>query len=313
MSLSGWVNEYRISQSTGDPAGSIPVRILSECRGYSFTHETSGPEAGKWKPGTGYEVTTTDDAAYLACLSRETGSGMQLLTAQDYYYSDVTVSIRDRGIDIFEDRVGSPMPEEECPGADRSTRIWVMYENSADWELAAQCPWNASGRITYTFPRSQLARKIWRVKVVHNAVDYDSSCTIDAKLCIRPDSPVCGALLEGISDDSITLLKAEHLGSVLARSTGGSEDVWFHDSDESHYDDAEPGIRELTMSLYGMYSMRANSSAELTALKKHAKAMKTVSRENDPESGCIRLTCTIGAVEGYRIYSREAVLCFYAQ
>ena len=306
VSLSGWVNEYRISQSTGDPAGSIPVRILSECRGYSFTHETSGPEAGKWKPGTGYEVTTTDDAAYLACLSRETGSGMQLLTAQDYYYSDVTVSIRDRGIDIFEDRVGSPMPEEECPGADRSTRIWVMYENSADWELAAQCPWNASGRITYTFPRSQLARKIWRVKVVHNAVDYDSSCTIDAKLCIRPDSPVCGALLEGISDDSITLLKAEHLGSVLARSTGGSEDVWFHDSDESHYDDAEPGIRELTMSLYGMYSMRANSSAELTALKKHAKAMKTVSRENDPESGCIRLTCTIGAVEGYRIYSQEA-------
>lgn len=306
VSLSGWIDEYRLSRISQEPAGSIPMRIQTECRGYSYTHETGGPAAGSYIEGTGYEVTTVDDAVYLACQNQGADTGMQLLTQQDYYYSDVTVTIRDRGMDIFEDRVCAPMSAEECPGADRSTKIWVLYENSSDWELAAECPWNSSGKISYTFSRNQLQRKIWRIKVVHHAVDYDSSCIIDAGLCIRPESPVCGGLLTAAGENDSVHLKAEHLGSVLARSTGGSSSEWFHDQDPSHYDGAEPGIADLTLSLYGMYSMRKNSFAELTPMKKHAKALKSVFRENDPENGCIRLTCSIGALEGYQIYSQEA-------
>ena len=142
--------------------------------------------------------------------------------------------------------------------------------------------------------------------MVHNAVDYDSTCTIDSLLCIRPHSLVCDSLLSDVPENGQAYLKTEHLGSVLARSMGGGQDGWFHDSSESHYEDAEPGIGSLTMSLYGIYSMRANSFAEMTYMKKHAKALKTVSRENDPANGCVRLTCRIGAAEGYRIYSEEA-------
>ena len=282
------------------------MRIVSECRGYSYTHETGGPAAGTYKAGTGYEVTTVDDVVYLACLNQETDSGLQMLGPQDYYYAAVQVKIKDRGMDLYEDRVCAPMTEAECPGADRTTRIWVMYEDSADWELAAQCPFNSSGEVEYTFSRDQLSRKIWRVKVVHNAVDYDSTCIIDSSLCIRPHSPVCDSLLSSVPENGQAYLKTEHLGSVLARSMGGTQDGWFHDSSESHYEDAEPGIGSLTMSLYGIYSMRANSFAEMSYMKKHAKALKTISRENDPANGCIRMTCRIGAVEGYRIYSEEA-------
>ena len=304
--LSGWINEYRLSQETLDAAGSVPVRILSECRGYSFTHETGGPAAGSYRPGTGYEVTTVDDVVYMSCLSGSAESGTQMLTSQDYYYSDISVTIRDRGMDIFEDRTCSPMPAAQCPGADRSTKIFVMYEGSSAWELAAQCPWDDSGKITYHFTNSQLAGKIWRVKVLHRAVDYDSSCTIDARLCIRPQSPVCGALVTQAGEDELTSLKIEHLGSVLARSTGTSSDRWFHDSDSSHYEGAEPGLGSLTMSLYGILSMRANSFAQPGSMKKHARALKTVLRENDPENGCVRLNCRIGAIEGYLIYSGQA-------
>ncbi len=305
-SLSGWVNEYRLSGQTGEAAGAIPMRIVSECRGYSYTHETGGPAAGTYRAGTGYEVTTVDDVVYLACLNQETDSGLQMLGPQDYYYTGIHVKLIDRGMDIYEDRVCAPMTEAECQGADRTTKIWVMYEDSADWELAAQCPFNSSGEMEYTFSKNQLSGKIWRVKVVHNAVDYDSTCTIDSLLCVRPHSLVCDSLLSEVSENGQAYLKTEHLGSVLARSMGGTQDGWFHDFSESHYEDAEPGIGSLTMSLYGIYSMRANSFAEMTYMKKHAKALKTVSRENDPANGCVRLTCRIGAAEGYRIYSEEA-------
>ena len=304
--LSGWVNEYRLLRESGLDAGSVPMRIHSECRGYSHTHELQGPAAGSYLPGTCYEVTTADDVVYLAALSAGSDAGMQMLGPQDYYYSGISVTVKDRGIDIFEDRICAPMSEAACAGADRSAKIWVMYEDSSDWELAAQCPWNSSGKITYAFSRDQLSRKIWRVKVVHRAVDYDSSCTIDTTLCIRHDSPVCNALLSGSEEDDLTVLKTEHLGSVLARSISGSSQTWFHDSGSSHYENAEPGLSGLTMSLYGIYSMRDSSFAELGSVKKHAKAVKTVSRENDPENGCVRMTCRIGTLEGYRIYSREA-------
>ena len=287
VSLSGWVNEYRLMKESGKEAGSVPLRIRSECRGYACTHETEGSAAGSYKDGCGYEVTTVDDALYLAGLSDEAGQGIQLLGAQDYYYTDVTVSIRDRGMDVYEDRTCAPMPEEECPGADRSTTIWAMYENSDDFELAAELPWNSSGRISYTFPKQQLQRKIWRVKVVHHAADYDSFCTIDSRLCIKPGSPVCERLLSQAGPDTLTAFEVEHLGSVLARSTGGDSQEWFHDTSDEQYDeDSEPGLADLTRFLYGIFSMRANSFARLTSLKKHAKAVKSVSRENDPVNGC---------------------------
>ena len=150
--MSGWINEFLLQKQLGQSAGSIPVRIRSECRGYSLTHETGGALAGSYIPGSGYEVTTVDDVNYLAALSGEETGSMQLLGPQDYYYSDITVTIQDRGMDIFEERLCAPMSDSECPGADRSTRIFVMYEGSADWELAAECPWNSTGKITYTFP-----------------------------------------------------------------------------------------------------------------------------------------------------------------
>ena len=306
VSLSGWINEYRLLKQQGENAGSIPVRILSECRGYSLTHETKGPLAGSYIPGSGYEVTTVDDVNYLASLSGETNSALQLLGPQDYYYSSVSITIKDRGMDIFEDCLCAPMSDSQCPGADRSTQIFVMYENSSGWELAAQCPWNSTGKITYSFPKSILERKVWRVKVVHHAADYDSSCTIDSRLCLRPLSPVCASLLPDGSEDARTVLKAEHLGSVLARGCGTASAQWFHDSGATHYENAEPGLSDLTMSLYGIYSMRDCSYASLSSMIKHARALKKITRENDPQNGCLRMTCTIGAMEGYRIYSAQA-------
>ena len=306
VSLSGWINEYSLLRPQGKNAGSIPMRILSECRGYSLTHETTGPLAGSYIPGSGYEVTTADDVNYLASLNGDDENGLQLLGPSDYYYSAVSITVKDRGMDIFEDRLCEPMSDSECPGADRSTQIFVMYENSSDWELAAQCPWNRTGKITYTFPKSALERKIWRVKVVHHAVDYDSSCRIDSRLCLRPQSPVCGSLLPDGSEDAGTVLKAEHLGSVLARGCGSASAQWFHDCGSDHYVDAEPGLSDLTMSLYGIYSMRDCSYATLSSMIKHARALKTIIRENDPQNGCLRMICTIGAMEGYRVYSAQA-------
>ena len=304
--MSGWINEYRLSRETGSGAGEIPLRIRSECRGYSFTHELQGPAAGSYREGSGYEVTTVDDVVYLASQSQGNGA-LQLLGPQDYCYSGVRVTIRDRGMDLFEDQVCAPMTEAECPGADRSTHIYAMYEGSADWELAAECPWNSSGKIVYTFSEEQIRKKIWRVKAVHCCVDYDSSCTIDCSLCIRPESPAAGALLENGESGSLTAWNLEHLGSVLARSTGTSSDGWFHDTRETVYDNySEPGLGELTRSLYGVPSMRANSFARLTELAKHARALKTAARDNDPENGRVCLTYTIGAVEGYQVYSRQA-------
>ena len=306
-SLSGWINEYQISRETGAMAGAVPMRIVSKCRGYSYTHELAGPSAGSYIPGSGYEVTTADDAVYLAGLGAGSGEAVRLLGPDDYYYSGVSVSIKDRGMDIYEDRVCAPMKDSECAGASRSADIYAMYAGSENWELAARCPWREDGNIAYTFTAEQLSKKVRRVKVVHRAADYESTCTIDVMLRIRPDSPAAGGLLEGADGGDMLFWKVEHLGSVLARSTGGASQRWFHDTRPDQYDeDSEPGIGELTMSLYGMYSMRANSFAELTSLKKHARALKTISRENDPSGGCIRMTCTIGAAEGYLIYSRSA-------
>ena len=150
-SLSGWVNEYRLSGQTGEAAGAIPMRIVSECRGYSYTHETGGPGAGSYRDGCGYDVTTADDVVYLTALTSQEEPRMQLLGPQDYYYSDISITIRDRGMDLFEDRVCAPMSDQQCPGADRSTQIYALYEDSTDWELVSSCPWNSTGKITYTF------------------------------------------------------------------------------------------------------------------------------------------------------------------
>ena len=306
-SLSGWINEYRLSRETGSQAGTIPFRIRSECRGYSYTHETGGPGAGSYRDGCGYDVTTADDVVYLTALTSQEEPRMQLLGPQDYYYSDISVTIRDRGMDLFEDRVCAPMSDQQCPGADRSTQIYALYEDSTDWELVSSCPWNSTGKITYTFSEEQLQRKAWRVKVIHHAADYDSSCVIDSGLCLRQDSPVCGLLLSEGSDGDLAAFKVEHLGSVLAKSTGTSSEEWFHDMLEDENENySEPGLGDLTRSLYGVISMRANSFAQLTELKRHARAVKTVLRENDPESGGVLLTVTIGCVEGYRVYSMEA-------
>ena len=304
--MNGWINEYRMAQTLSEEAGAVPFRIRSECRGYSYTHETGGPSAGSYKAGTGYEVTTADDVVYLAGITQENGA-LQVLGPQDYYYSSVSVTIKDRGMDLFEDKICAPMAEDKCPGADRSTEIYALYEDSAGWELVSSCPWNSSGKISYSFSKEQLARKVWRVKVVHHAVDYDSSCTIDSALCLRNSSPVLTGLLGSEEDGSACVIKAEHLGSVLARSTGTSADGWFHDTRENIYENySEPGLAELTGSLYGIPSMRANSFATLTEWKKHARALKTAGRENDPEHGCVSLTYTIGALEGYLVYSQEA-------
>lgn len=307
VDLPGWINEYELMAQEAVPAGPVPFRIMSECRGYDFTHDTEGPLAGNYRTGTGYEVTTADDTVYAISQSAAgENQAVRVLSGEDYYYTGVSVAIRDRGMDIFEDRKTDPMSEEECPGADRTTVIYAMYEGSSSWEEAATLPWSGSGKVFYTFTREQLNRKPWRVKTVHNAVDYESSCTIDCDVCIRPDSPVVTQLLAQSGDQTATL-RLEHLGSVLSRSTGTANDGWFHDRDDSGSGNySEPGLSELTRALYGEISMRANSFASLTRLKKHARALKTVSRENDPANGCIRLDYTIGALEGYLIYSQEA-------
>ncbi len=302
----GWINEYEILEE-GASGGTIPFKIRSECRGYAFTHQTQGTGAGSYRTGTGYEVTTADDVVYAIARNMDgENSSVRVLSGEDYYYSSVSLNIEDRGMDIFEDRTTNPMGEEECPGADRSTIIYAMYEGSSEWERTGECPWNDSGKITYTFTKEQLSRKPWRVKVVHNAVDYDSSCDIYADVCIRADSPVMADFLSS-TENAGRSVKLEHLGSVLARNTGSGNDHWFHDTDDSASGNySEPGLSGLTRSLYGEISMRANSYAELTELKKHAKALKTLSRENDPANGCIRLKYTIGALEGYLIYSQSA-------
>ncbi len=308
--LPGWINEYRIARESQKCAGAVPMQIRSECRGYSYTHETAGTLAGTYITGTGYEVTTVDDVVYAISESGEEGSsGISLMDGRDYYYSSVSVSIRDRGMDIFEDRAVEPMSEDECAGADRSSVIYALYEDSSDWEMAAECPWNSSGKIAYTFTKEQLSRKPWRIKVVHNAADYDSTCVINSDLVIRPASPVMEEFLKNRKAGDGACVKVEHLGSVLARSSGGngSGAGWFHDTSDTGADNySEPGLSDLTKQLYGVISMRANSFAQLTELKKHAKALKTVSRENDPTAGAVRLTYTIGALEGYRIYSQSA-------
>ena len=115
-------------------------------------------------------------------------------------------------------------------------------------KMVTEIPWNGTGNMSYTFSAEDIARGPWRVKMVHNSVDYVSYSYMNLGLTIRASSPV----FNGMMEDGATRIAVRNLDGILGKyfSSPGSEGTWFHDYTIHDSNYSEPGIEQLSRDLY---------------------------------------------------------------
>ena len=325
----GWLEVYKGLRDSGssNKGVSLPFEMESVSRSYKLTHETvNSTSLGQRIPGRVTRVTTVDDAVYGI-----PGSGplsTTLLTGRDYYFERVHISQHDLGYDVWESATTTPEAldpsESDCPGL----QIYVMYATTnpeavteEGWELVAVVPWDPYGVMEYDFTPEQIAKMPYRIKVVHDTINYVTYCDIDVDILIRQDSPVMKAFLD--SDPNMATVQIENLCGVFGQlfengspynlgneipgpnGTENSSNGWYHDYRIEHGNYSEPGLVDFTANLYNVLPMRDCAFCVVAPVEKAAKAAKTHSASNDIINGRMNVIYNITAHDGWRVGNVE--------
>ncbi len=305
---------YEINQAKGSDTGAFTYYTRSTGHGYPLTHdiEEGSPTLGEWN-GDYYTVTTVDDALYLYPTGGTTPARM--LGKDDYYFSSVRVTITDYGYDIWEDRTTTPEAPE---GVNQDVDIYAMfYEQGADadadgWEKVDTVPFSSftsSGTMSYTFSNNDLARQPYRVKVVHNTVNYETECAISVGLTLRYDSPMIKWCMDEYGD-SLDNLRIENLSGIAGQKSDGT---YFQDQStaEENYSEKDTytgeTLLDFTEGLYGTVLARDNAYANLTSLDETAACYKGVTTESDEANSRVLENYYLTAYEAYYVTGEDTV------
>ncbi|MCD8118923.1 MAG: BspA family leucine-rich repeat surface protein, partial [Lachnospiraceae bacterium] len=305
---SGWLYEAYLkilknNLETETDTGSFSYYTTTKCFGGYYTYNNTGV----YKEGTSYEVTTVDDVLYAYPNGSESDGVM--LTGDDYYFSRVSITQTDYGYDIYEDTYADPVTSDTV---DQSIYIYAKYANSDDpdeWTLVAAVPWNETGVLRYTFTAAQIAMEPYRVMVVHDTMNYYTTCQIDVQVTLKGDS----AALKSIITDDVSYLLVEDLsgvsGEYLEKDSNGitTFSEYFHSQSTAGDNYSEEGLEDFTNDLYGMLLQRDNGWVELTDLGESAASYKYATTENDVDNGRVLVTYYLTAYEGYEVADSATV------
>lgn len=336
----GWLKAYKQAQKDGKDYGNLPYHTVGDFYGYGLTHQQWNGEdnsrLGEYKEGTSYELTTVDDFMYAY---QTTGNGEvptveNILDYKDYYYSGVTVTQTDTGYDIWEDREEFPKYEGN-ESLDRDVKIYVMYgknDNPNQWvELSSLEGWDKStDSWTYTFSAQDLANEPWRIKVVHKATDYRTSCKIDVNVNIKKDSPKIREIINSYNEDSddasVQTIELEDISGVYGKFYVNNKAVAAYPENEANAEGSgnynEGGLREETSELYSEdfkdiengngiggktdnLLMRDNAFKVLEDIREKADSFKKSKSTNDSRNSRTLVQYHLTAYDGYVISQNE--------
>lgn len=298
----GWLDTYQRAAAVEEDLGNFKFRVKGTANIYGYTHDIIGSTMGEYINSSYCEIATADDVLYAYPLTGSSTGSKIMLTDADYYFSDISILQQDTGYNVFEDCTALPEPVNKTEGIDRGLSIYAMFPGKEQWELVDRVKWNNSGTLSYFFPDEILSRQPWRVKAVHNSVDYRSECTIDLTVKIRHNSPVFQSLM---SSD----MRFENLSAITGKafSSQNPEGTYFQNQSTSGMLYREAGLKEATQALYGTIAMRDNGLLRLYALEKHAQAQKYAKAFQDTEHARVNIRYSVSAFEGYEVYSEEAL------
>lgn len=311
----GWLEVWKSAVQKQQDKGDFPFTTTSDCYGYGFTHNIAPGqgELGAYQPNTSYKITTVDDVLYAYPDGTAPNENM-MLGKEDYYFSAVSVSRRDTGYDVWEDRTAAPEAPE---GIDQTMYVYAMFEEpgaNADeksWEQAVEIPYASDGTASWTFTPEQLARHPWRVKAEYRSVNYHTACTINVKVRLKWNSPKLKEMLFDESGNSkgVNGLKIENISGVMGErfTADGISGGYFHEDFIQGGNYGQEGLEEATEALYGTLLQRDNAFKTLTGLTKEAASYKTARTTNDPDNSRSLVTYNLTAYDGYRVYGQEAV------
>ncbi len=300
----GWLEVYRQASARQEDYGTFPFSTTGTFRGYDLTHAVESAEGGfigEYKKGSSYTLTTADDFMY----AYPSGDSGRMLDDKDYYFSGVSVSQTDTGYDVWEDRECGP---ESVEGIDQSLKVYAMFAGDTDWVLVDTIPWKESGTMRYEFSKELTDKKPWRVKAVHETVNYRTVCKIDVKVCIRHDSPVMKELLEIQSGKTADSVRFENISGIIGmqHQDGGFVRYW-HSQSEDNGNYGEPGLKDATKALYSILLERDNAFKTVTGLLKEAASFKTSKSSNDVQGSRVQTEYCLTAYDGYEIFGREGM------
>ena len=301
--LTGWTTAFfDYLAPNGEDLGGISYSVRAECNNFALTHQiVSGGEKtlGEYLDGKYVTITTVDDALYAIPNDGAKAGTVYMLNQDDYYFSSVTMTQSDTGYDVWEDTSSSSLvPSEETGDLDRGLHVYAWFENEDGWEEVAVVPWDGSGTLTYTFTDTDISRHPWRVKMVHNAVDYSSNGSMSLGVTIKADSPV----FKEFSDAAI--VQVRNLDGTFGTDQDGE---YFHDGSIHDRNYEEEGLADLSLGLYGILPMRDGATVRLTPIARHAQAQKYASAANDPANGQVNIRYTVSGYEGYTAYSQQLI------
>ena len=300
----GWLEVYRQASVNQEDYGSFPFSTTGTFRGYDLTHavETSKDGLiGEYKAGSSYSLTTVDDFMYVYA----SGESGRMLDDQDYYFSSVSVSQTDTGYDVWEDRECGPELVEKI---DQSLKVYAMFAGDEDWVLVNTVPWENIGTMRYEFGKELINKKPWRIKAVHETVNYRTVCKIDVKVCIRHDSPVMEEILKRETGKVPDSLRFENISGIIGTQYQDGDFVkYWHSQSEDNGNYGEPGLKDATKALYLILLERDNAFKTVTGLLKEAASFKTSKSSNDVQGSRVQTEYCLTAYDGYEIFDRAGM------
>lgn len=345
----GWLDAYQRSSEKGEDYGEIPFSTSSVMHGYSDTHRTnSGTEdgvsytTGDYIPNTWYTFTTADDFVYLYT---DEGKNVRPLTEKDYYFSQVSITQKDYGYDVWEDERKEEselltVDETKLPDGifdnGSEVRVYAMLAKSngthdkdaQGWELVHTGHMNLyTGQFAFQFNEELLEQQPYRIKVEHDSIDFESHCTINVNVRLRAidktayqNQQIMAGVLEAHENTSRNekkspVIRLENLSGAMCRAYENGEKKTFYgfgkEDIEQNYE--EPGLKEATAKLYPdldaatRLPIRDNASRDLTWLNEIAQANKESQSTNDVNNNRVLVDYYLTAYDGYEIYDRSVL------
>ncbi len=343
----GWLEAYRRAKtkSTPEDYGEIPFTVTGHMKGYDVTHQVTGAQLGEYIQGTSYSLTTVDDFLYI----KDGNGALTKLEKDDYYFSSVTIDQKDYGYDIYEDKLADSELSKLAQAGQLSgelaekcgkIEIYAMFSEDAngngmaaeEWEPVGSAPMDEKGNAKYDFGPEAIARKPYRVKVVHESIDYSTECTIKLAVRLKSDSPVMQGIigehnnadkygesqkyvLENLSgvmgqitrDNKTTAIYATEDGNIDQDTDADDKPSFSLDSATSFNYTGREELKTNTEDLYGVLLVRDNATRTLTWLEMNAQANKKYSAKNDAENNRVLVDYYLTAYDGYLIYDRSCL------
>ena len=336
-----WLEAYEKAKGKQKDYGDIYFSSTGAINGYGYAHiaPTRTPEGliignendetvGSYIEGNWYQMVAADDLLY----AYPNGSNPVWLTGKDYYFSNITITQTDRGYDVSEDRMlpgpefaGGVSDKIHIDGVKGGLVIQAVYSTETggenNWEDAAYVEWDPSGNMVYSGTLEKDGRRPWRVRVIHNTLEYSTKCQIEVNVCLRHDSPVMEEMLEERRTDEDFYLQLKNYSAATGASFTGNDSSkpsvigiseGSRDYDQNYVGNdmiSGLGLEEKTKATYkALYSQeegeivlpdRDYADATLHGLQKTAAASKTAYLTNDADHSRVLVNYRLTAYDGY--------------